>query len=554
MGNTAPRRVRSRLALRIYLAGLAQFGAVILGFILLVRQLAPQPRPPERRREAHFAAESLAARASDEATLESEVARIRDTLHADIALYDETGTPLTRLIPGRSAVSPGPLLDLTETPAPPFDAPPAGATSALPHSGPHRALPPGTLPPGALPPGAPLHDALPPGGPPPGAPPHGVGFPPPPLGGRAWPLGPRPPGASPDVPRGPEFRFLVRLPDGRRGQVVYTPLFPGAPPPPAHHIALIIALVLVVVGVASLLTARSLARPLARLSQAVRALGAGQLEARVGLARTDEIGEVAAAFDEMADRLTALLRAERELLANVSHELRTPLARIRVALDLASEGDAKVARQSLGEITEDLAELERLISDVLTAARLDLAHDSGASGIPPLRHERLEVGDLLERAATRFRSAHRDRPLLVELAPELGFVDGDPVLLRRVIDNLLENAHKYTTRPDAPITLRATRAAAEILIEVCDQGIGIAAEDMPKIFRPFFRTDRSRTRATGGLGLGLALARRIVEAHHGTIALDSELGKGTRASVRLPAPPPSSRKTPQESNASPAAS
>jgi signal transduction histidine kinase len=108
------------------------------------------------------------------------------------------------------------------------------------------------------------------------------------------------------------------------------------------------------------------------------------------------------------------------------------------------------------------------------------------------------------------------------------------VLLRRVVDNLLDNAHEYSPRVEDGVELRVGRDDREIRIEVQDQGIGIAEGDLPHVFRPFFRADRSRARATGGLGLGLALARRIVDAHRGTIALASRAGEGTRAEVRLP--------------------
>ena len=450
------RRPGSRLALRIYLAGLAQFGAVILGFWLVVRSLAPPG--PGGPREARFAVGGVVERLGDGAAVARELERVRDELGVRVVIQDEAGQ----------------VLASTERDA--------------------RATPP---------------DAAPRLGPP----------------------------RRPPPSRVRELEIPVRLPDGRAGRAVYLSPDPGPRAPPSRDLVVIIALVLVVVGVASLLTARSIARPLARLSRAARAFGAGQLDARVGLARSDEIGEVASAFDEMAGRVTDLLRAEKELLANVSHELRTPLARIRVALDIAAEGDAEAARESLGEIAEDLGELERLISDVLTAARLDLASGAGASGIPPLRRERVDVRELLDRAAARLRSAHPKRALVVELAPELPDVDGDPVLLRRVVDNLLENAHKYTPRAEESVVLRAARDGDEVRIEVRDRGIGIAPEDLPHVFRPFFRADRSRTRATGGLGLGLALARRIVEAHHGAIQLESTAGEGTRACVRLPIAP-----------------
>jgi signal transduction histidine kinase len=323
----------------------------------------------------------------------------------------------------------------------------------------------------------------------------------------------------------------VRLSDGRSGMAVFAR---RAPPASRHDGVWIVAIVLVAVGVVSLLTARSLARPLGRLSRAARAFGAGELTARAGLARGDEIGDVAAAFDEMAARVTTLLHAEKELLANVSHELRTPLSRIRVALEIAEEGDAETARQALGDIAQDLGELEGLISDVLTAARLDLG-DGAVGGRIPLRRERVAVPELLARAEARFRASHPARLLVVTVAPELPALDGDPVLLRRVVDNLLENAHKYSPRAETEVELRAEPDDGGVRIEVRDRGMGIAPADLPHLFRPFFRAERSRARQTGGLGLGLSLAKRIVVAHGGTITVESQVGERTMVVVRLPA-------------------
>jgi signal transduction histidine kinase len=113
-------------------------------------------------------------------------------------------------------------------------------------------------------------------------------------------------------------------------------------------------------------------------------------------------------------------------------------------------------------------------------------------------------------------------------------MNADPVLLRRVIDNLLENAHKYTDKPDRPITLQAKVEGERAIIDVIDRGIGISEEDQKRLFEPFFRVDRSRARSTGGLGLGLLLARRIVEAHGGTLTMASVLNEGTTATVTLP--------------------
>jgi signal transduction histidine kinase len=294
--------------------------------------------------------------------------------------------------------------------------------------------------------------------------------------------------------------------------------------------ALFIVLVLIVLALGSIPLARSISSPVERLTGAARALGAGDLTARSNVRAPGEVGELASAFDEMAARLEGLVRGEKELLANVSHELRTPMARIRVALALAEEGDVARARQALGEIGEDLGELERLVDEILAAARLDLA---GAGGLP-LHLAPLDVGALLDDAAARFR-AHQDGRTLEVLAVEgLPAVEGDAALLRRLLGNLLDNAAKYSEAP-APVTLSARAAPGGLLLEVRDQGIGIDPADLPRLFTPFFRTDRSRARGTGGVGLGLALARRIAEAHGGSIGAAAAAGGGTIFSVTLPA-------------------
>jgi len=294
-------------------------------------------------------------------------------------------------------------------------------------------------------------------------------------------------------------------------------------------------LVLLILAVASVLFARALARPLGRLAEVARALGRGELSTRTGLQRRDELGDVARAFDEMAERINALLRAQTELLANVSHELRTPLSRIRVALDLASEaeGGAAPSRESLAEIGADLDELEQLVSDILAAAKLDLGQNR-ASGGPPLKRQRLSSAELIQRSAERFRARHPGRPLEVQAEEGLPALEGDAALLQRVVDNLLDNARKYS-EADQPVTLRASAAGGGLVVEVQDRGIGIAPEDLPRLFTPFFRTDRSRSRASGGVGLGLAMAKRIVEAHGGTVAAESRASTGTTFRFTLPA-------------------
>nr|WP_216672635.1 HAMP domain-containing sensor histidine kinase [Corallococcus exiguus] len=343
--------------------------------------------------------------------------------------------------------------------------------------------------------------------------------------------GPR--GPFPGAGSGPG-RMLVVSPFPGPIQVYAAVSLPPPPPPPDgdRQTAIIVGLVLACTAITSVVFARTLAGPLEKLASAARAFGAGRLDVRAGLRRKDELGLVSEAFDEMAGRITQLLRSQKELLANVSHELRTPLSRIRVALDLAAEGDAQTARELLPDITEDLSELERLVSDVLTTSRLELVTE-GASGVPPLRLERVDANALLDKAAARFHTARPKHRLEVQVDGTLPALEADPVLLRRVLDNLLDNAGKYS-EPGTTVKLHARAAGDGLQVDIQDQGIGIEAQDLSRVGTPFFRTDRSRARTTGGVGLGLALVRRILDAHHGCLTLESQPGQGTTARVVLP--------------------
>jgi signal transduction histidine kinase len=285
-------------------------------------------------------------------------------------------------------------------------------------------------------------------------------------------------------------------------------------------------LLLVTVG-GSLAFARSLARPLRRLEEAAEALGRGEHDARANLPERDEIGAVGRAFDRMADRVTRMVSAQRDLMANVSHELRTPLARIRVALELAADGDAATARELLAEIDRDLGELERLVDEILTSVRLDVS-------LGGLHTDEVGAGEIVERAAQRFRTHYPSHPLAVLVGPDLPTLRAEPALLRRAIDNLLDNARKYS-EPGSPIDLRAQAHGGGVTVEVQDRGIGISPGDLDNLFTPFFRADRSRQRGTGGVGLGLSLARKIVESHGGKIDVTSVEGRGSTFRVWLPA-------------------
>lgn len=331
-------------------------------------------------------------------------------------------------------------------------------------------------------------------------------------------------------PHWPRNFFMPFHPNDAHDLIVAAGIKPG----PAGLLGPLLTLVLgfgIMIG-GAIIVARWIVRPIERLTRTARTLGAGDLSARTRLDRSDEIGELGTRVDEMAERIQGLLYTEKELLANVAHELRTPLARIGVALDIANEGDVEAARGSLAEIAVDVSELETIVDDILTAMRFEIVGSTGAK--LPLRRGVVPPREIATAASDRLHARHPNRALNVKVASDLPEIDVDPMLFRRVIDNLIQNAHKYTPDHEKPIELELQPAGGGVAFEVRDHGIGISQDDLPRVFTAFFRGDRSRSRETGGVGLGLTLAKRIVEAHGGTIDVASEYGKGTSVRVWLP--------------------
>jgi signal transduction histidine kinase len=300
-----------------------------------------------------------------------------------------------------------------------------------------------------------------------------------------------------------------------------------------------VALVLIVVGLATAPLARRISRPVERLTEASRRLGQGELGYRIPVKDCppghhphhhtpplDELGELTRAWNDMAERVQGLVTGQRELLANISHELRSPLARIRVALELMGDDPASAAR--VNDVKEDLSELERLIDDVLTTSRLE------ATGLP-VRLQRVSIGALLQQLVERGGHDPATQGKEVRLAAPAAPIelDGDGALLKRALWNLVENAAKYGA---PPITLGAARAGDQIQLSVTDRGAGIPKEDRERVLQPFYRADRARTPGRGGFGLGLTLAQRIAEVHGGGIHIDTPVdGQGCRVTLEIPA-------------------
>jgi len=316
-------------------------------------------------------------------------------------------------------------------------------------------------------------------------------------------------------------RIVVRSDDGKMIGV-YVPNAGGFP---WDFVLTLGAGVLVVVGLATLWFSRRLVKPLETLSRTARDFGAGDTAARARLVRDDELGDLGKAFDDMADRTSSLISSQRQLMADVSHELRTPLARIRVALELAVE-DPGAAKELLTDVGADLDEIDQLIEDILVTARLDAEQ-------APVKREPISVGELADRAVKRFVAKHPARTLEQSVDDAERAIECDPVLLRRALDNLLDNAAKYS-EASAPVRLEVHTNGKGVELAVVDKGVGMTKDELERAGTPFWRADGSRARKTGGVGLGLALARRIARAHGGDVALDSSPGRGTTARLQIP--------------------
>lgn len=272
------------------------------------------------------------------------------------------------------------------------------------------------------------------------------------------------------------------------------------------------------------LVAINLVRPLQRLKRTVEQFGRGDLTARTGSLRRDEIGGLSRAFDRMAERIETLLTAERRLLQDVSHELRSPLARLRFAVELArTDGDRE---EALTQIAKDVERLANLVDELLQLTRAEGDPSSQDLHVVPLNELlRSLVADCGLEAEARNRH-------LVLSAEAPAFLLGERELLRRAIENVLRNAIHYAPQ-GTTVEVVMTRAADVATITVRDRGPGIPAEALDAIFEPFFRVDGDRARASGGVGLGLSIAQRAVSLHQGKVTARNA-NPGLVVTIELP--------------------
>lgn len=331
------------------------------------------------------------------------------------------------------------------------------------------------------------------------------------------------PGLSFHPPHGTKLYLPVR--DGRFVLV----MGPLRPPSRRVHDSLLLAVgaILVIICGTGLLVAGPLVRRLRRLERTAQRITDGDLTARADVSSRDAVGSLAARFNAMADRVQALLEAQSELLQAVSHELRTPIARLRFGLQMLEDAPDDADRTARARAMEqDLDELDACVEELLLFVRV--GDRARALDLQPVTVA-AEAQELID----RLPEPRPELRLVVEAAAPGARALADGRYLRRALGNVLANAVRYAR---STVVIRITRQAEGLEVAVEDDGPGVPAADRERVFEPFARLDDSRSRASGGHGLGLAIVRRILTAHGGSAVIEDTPGGGARVVTRWPIP------------------
>lgn len=271
-------------------------------------------------------------------------------------------------------------------------------------------------------------------------------------------------------------------------------------------------------GLSALLT-RTVLSPLFEMIAVVNKIAAGDYTARVSVVSMDEVGQVAQAFNRMAESLQRLDRQRKTMVIDIAHELRTPLTNIRGYLEALSDGVLPPEQETFTVLHDETLRLAKLAEDLLQLARADDARST-------LQPQLLQLADLLMQSLTLFQPQCTAKLLTVEMqvTPGTEQVRADHDKLTQALHNLLQNACQYTPR-GGRIRVTTERLPAHIKVTVMNTGEGIASEDLPFIFDRFYRGEKSRSRDYGGEGIGLALVKALIEAHGGEVGVDSTAGE-----------------------------
>jgi signal transduction histidine kinase len=288
---------------------------------------------------------------------------------------------------------------------------------------------------------------------------------------------------------------------------------------------------LVAIGLAVLLTfllSRRILAPVKALINATRQFGRGNFSHRVDYKDRGELGELASSFNSMAGNLERTERLRRNMVADVAHELRTPLSNLKGYLEAINDGVIKPDKSTIKSLNEEAASLSRLVTDLQELSLAD-------AGELKMTFQSADIKNLIQETLNvlQAKANAKGLELLADLPDELPVLNIDAHRIKQVLFNLLDNAIAHTGK-GGTVMVKALEKNNTISISVSDTGRGIPPEELPMIFERFYRVDKSRTRTTGGSGLGLTIAKRLVEAHSGKISVDSQPGKGSIFTFTLP--------------------
>lgn len=273
--------------------------------------------------------------------------------------------------------------------------------------------------------------------------------------------------------------------------------------------------------------ARTITRPIRELTEAARRMSQGELAQKITVNSSDELSELASAFNHMSADLARADQIRRQMTADIAHELRNPLAVISGYVDMMQDGLVEITSERFDTIQQETRHLARLVEDLRTLSLADV-------GALTLYRQPIGTHELLKRVADTYSTLAEKQnvELVTDVAHTLPHIQVDVGRMVQVLGNLVSNALRYTPA-GGQVRLAAHAHSDAVVFKIQDTGSGIGPEDLPFIFERFYRTDRSRREHTGGSGLGLAIAKAIVEAHQGSIWAESEPGRGTQFTIEL---------------------
>lgn len=290
------------------------------------------------------------------------------------------------------------------------------------------------------------------------------------------------------------------------------------------------AIALLLSAILGIYFAVGIARPVQRISDTASAIKEGNLSARTGLSGDDQLGQLGQRFDEMADAIERDRDLERQLIGDVAHELRTPLMAIQATVEAIQDGVFEADEEHLNTISFETRRLGRLVEALLHLNRLE-------NGTTEVKRDLVNLSSVVGGLSTTHEALIESSGIMffTDVAPNVMIV-GDQDLISQAVANLLSNAVRYTPE-NGMVTVELTRENGYAKISVRDTGVGISDEDMKKVFSRFWRADVARQSVDGGLGIGLALVKEVVDQHFGDVSVSSTLGEGSTFVMRIPLAP-----------------